>query len=154
MVNEWTSNDVPSVSSLVLHNKRPDLDLGGMQFGAAVAFEAMVEHLNKVHPKPRPVTREDVTQAVRRGHNMLNAEVGVVNEVCDLFGIEAEQAVDPVEELAGQIETATREAIRQVCVDLADVAPSLDPLTVERAMEVTAASRKIAAHILGQEAEQ
>lgn len=68
--------------------------------------------------------------------------------------IEAEQAVDPVEELAGQIESATRTAIRQVCVDLADVAPSLDPLTVERAMEVTAASRKIAAHVLGQEAEQ
>lgn len=60
--------------------------------------------------------------------------------------------VDPVEELAGQIESATREAIRQVCVDLADAVPSLDPLTVEQAMEVAAASRKIAAHVLGQEA--
>ena len=66
--------------------------------------------------------------------------------------IEAEQAADPVEELAGQIESATRTAIRQVCDDLAAVAPSLDPLTVERAMEVTAASRKVAAHVLGQEA--
>ena len=66
--------------------------------------------------------------------------------------IEAGQAVDPVEELAGQIESATRAAIRQVCNDLADVVPSLDPLTVERAMEVTAASRKVAAHVLGQEA--
>lgn len=65
--------------------------------------------------------------------------------------IEAGQATDPVEELAGQIETATRAAIRQVCNDLADVVPSLDPLTVERAMEVTAASRKVAAHVLGQE---
>ena len=66
--------------------------------------------------------------------------------------IEAGQATDPVEELAWQIESATREAIRQVCDELADVAPSLDPLTVERAMEVTAASRKVAAHVLGQEA--
>lgn len=60
MVNEWTSNDVPSVSSLDLYNKRPDLDLGGMLFGAAVALEAVVEHLNSVHPKPRPVTRQDL----------------------------------------------------------------------------------------------
>lgn len=67
---------------------------------------------------------------------------------------EAGRAADPVEELAGQIESAARAAIRQVCVDLADVAPSLDPLTVERAMEVTAASRKVAAHILGQEAKR
>lgn len=100
------------------------------------------------------VTREDVTQAVRRGHNMFNAEVGVVNEMCDLFGIEAEQAEDPVEELAEQIESATRDAIRQVCDDLADVAPSLDPLAVEQAMEITAASRKVAAHVLGQEAKR
>ena len=61
---------------------------------------------------------------------------------------------DPVEELAGQIEAATRAAIRQVCDDLAAVAPSLDPLAVERAMEVTAASRKVAAHVLGQETGQ
>lgn len=99
----------------------------------------------------RTVTREDVEKAVRRGHNMLNAEVGVVNEMCDLLGIEAGQATDPVEELAGQIETATRAAIRQVCDDLADVVPSLDPLAVEMAMEVAAASRKVAAHVLGQE---
>lgn len=65
---------------------------------------------------------------------------------------EAGRATDPVEELAGQIESATRAAIRQVCVDLADVVPSLDPLAVERAMEVAAASRKVAAHVLGREA--
>lgn len=67
--------------------------------------------------------------------------------------IEAEaQATDPVEELAEQIESATREAIRQVCADLSSVAPDLDPLTVERVMEVTSASRCLAAHVLGQEA--
>lgn len=66
--------------------------------------------------------------------------------------IESEQAVDPVEELAEQIETATRAAIRQACDDLAGVVPALDPLAVEQAMEVTAASRKVAAHVLGQEA--
>ena len=65
--------------------------------------------------------------------------------------IKAGQAVDPVEELAGQIESATRDAIRQVCDTFATVAPTLDPLAVEQAMEVTAASRKIAAHVLGQE---
>ena len=65
--------------------------------------------------------------------------------------IEAEQAVDPVEELAEQIETATRAAIRQACDDLAGVVPALDPLAVEQAMEVRAASRKVAAHVLGQE---
>lgn len=79
---------------------------------------------------------------------------GLVETEALARAIEDGQATDPVEELAGQIESATREAIRQVCVDLADVAPSLDPLTVERAMEVTAASRKVAAHILGQEAKR
>lgn len=64
--------------------------------------------------------------------------------------IKAEPA-DPVEELAGQIEAATRDAIRQVCDTFATVAPTLDPLAVEQAMEVTSASRKIAAHVLGQE---
>ena len=63
-----------------------------------------------------------------------------------------EAVVDPVEELAEQIETATRAAIRQACDDLAGVVPALDPLAVEQAMEVTAASRKVAAHVLGQEA--
>ena len=62
-----------------------------------------------------------------------------------------EATVDPVEELAEQIETATRAAIRQACDDLAGVVPTLDPLAVEQAMEVTAASRKVAAHVLGQE---
>ena len=52
MVSEWTSNDVPSVSSLGLYSRRPDLDIGGKRFGAAVAFEAMVEHLNAHYPKP------------------------------------------------------------------------------------------------------
>ena len=63
-----------------------------------------------------------------------------------------EATVDPVEELAEQIETATRAAIRQACDDLAGVVPALDPLAVEQAMEVRAASRKVAAHVLGQEA--
>ncbi|MCT2121563.1 hypothetical protein [Dietzia cinnamea] len=63
-----------------------------------------------------------------------------------------EAVVDPVEELAEQIETATRAAIRQACDDLAGVVPALDPLAVEQAMEVRAASRKVAAHVLGQEA--
>lgn len=66
--------------------------------------------------------------------------------------IEAEAAVDPVEELAEQIESATRKAIHEACSALAFVAPGLDPLAVERAMEVTAASRKVAAHVLEQEA--
>lgn len=65
MTNEWTSNDVPSVSSLDLCSKRPDLAISGKHFGAAVAFEAMVEHLNKVHPKPAPASREDAALADR-----------------------------------------------------------------------------------------
>ncbi|MCD2263277.1 hypothetical protein K3888_11265 [Dietzia aurantiaca] len=65
MTNEWTSNDVPSVSSLDLYNRRPELDICGKQFGAAVAFEAMVEHLNAHHPKPAPVSREDAAMADR-----------------------------------------------------------------------------------------
>ena len=250
MVNEWTSNDVPSVSSLVLHSRRPHLDLDGKRFGAAVALDAVVEHLNANHPKPEPdrferqaatigelqgsflrveadaarwcrvheiveqerdqaraslrrlrdetdfdlftvrdqlkqcrgereqmtrerdewreraeaaearttITREDVEDELRITYEFGNdperrIEYGADN-MCALFGVEAGQATDPVEELAGQIEAATRTAIRQVCDDLATVAPSLDPLAVERAMEVTAASRKIAAHVLGQEAEQ
>ena len=51
MVNEWTSNDMPSVSSLGLYGRRPDLDLDGKRFGAAAALEAVVEHLNANHPK-------------------------------------------------------------------------------------------------------
>ena len=283
MVNEWTSNDVPSVSSLHLYNKRPDLDICGKRFGAAAALEAVVQHLNAHYPKPEnpeqllrmcnaaqeradqlrderddvvqscitvgrdrdrwraraeaaaraieaaeartapTVTRDDIEKAIRGKVWAANRDpnkagfhrvhiawatdsvwslvsgadpvVYVVREsdlpeverdedgdwLCenlavnrrdtaeDLRGralaqlkhvamreavaraIEAGQAADPVEELAGQIESATREAIRQVCVDLADVAPSLDSLAVERAMEVTAASRKVAAHVLGQE---
>lgn len=107
------------------------------------------------------VTRADINKAIRDTLPISDPDGmwaatahAQTQEVCALLGIEAEQAADPVEELAGQIETATRAAIRQVCDDLADVVPSLDPLTVERAMEVTAASRKVAAHILGQEAEQ
>ena len=102
------------------------------------------------------VTRAQVEVAIKwplEGSNITLPEdlfQKQVDEVCSLLGIEAEHA-DPVEELAGQIEAATRTAIRQVCDDLAAVAPSLDPLTVERAMEVTAASRKVAAHVLGQE---
>ena len=93
------------------------------------------------------VTPEDMRSVIPATLGMVAARESVAR------AIEAEEAeaVDPVEELAGQIESATREAIRQVCDDLADVVPSLDPLAVERAMEVTAASRKVAAHVLGQE---
>ena len=94
------------------------------------------------------VTPEDMRSVIPATLGMVAARESVAR------AIEAEEAeaVDPVEELAGQIESATREAIRQVCDDLADVVPSLDPLAVERAMEVTSASRKVAAHVLGQEA--
>ena len=50
-VTEWTSNDVPSVESLDLYAKRPDLDISGKHFGAAVAFGAMVKHLNAHYPR-------------------------------------------------------------------------------------------------------
>ena len=50
-VTEWTSNDVPSVESLGLYSKRPDLDASGKHFGAAVAFGAMVKHLNTHYPR-------------------------------------------------------------------------------------------------------
>lgn len=67
--------------------------------------------------------------------------------------IEAEQAVDPVEELAGQIETAAREAIRKVCVLTGAVAPGLDDGVVEEMLDITSESRRLAAHVLGQEAD-
>lgn len=239
MVNEWTSNDVPLLSSLDLYNKHPEMDFGGKQFGAALALEAMVEHLNEHYPKPAPVSREDAALADRlerqatsiarlqgeletaerdrsswrRAHGIVEqeritarqqlAEAQVerdswrdraeaaeartavtredvekcvygsrragrecdsqgfvpvhiqeaVERLFDLFGVSAGQATDPVEQLAEQIESATREAILQVCADLESVAPDLDPLTVERAMDVTSASRCLAAHVLGQEAE-
>ena len=67
--------------------------------------------------------------------------------------IEAGQAVDPFEELAGQIETAAREAIRQVCADLtAATVPGIDAGVVEDMLDITSESRRIAAHVLGQEA--
>ena len=113
------------------------------------------------------VTREDVEKALDTGirgttdGGLIDQYSSIpsgecvrlaVDAVCHLFGIEAGHPADPVEELARQIETATRAAIRQVCDDLAALAPSLDPLTVEQAMEVTAASRKVAAHVLREEA--
>ena len=93
------------------------------------------------------VTPEDMRSVIPATLGMVAARESVAR------AIEAEEAeaVDPVEELAGQIESATRDAIRQVCDTFATVAPTLDPLAVEQAMEVTAASRKIAAHVLGQE---
>ena len=93
------------------------------------------------------VTPEDMRSVIPATLGMVSARESVAR------AIEAEEAeaVDPVEELAGQIESATRDAIRQVCDTFATVAPPLDPLAVEQAMEVTAASRKIAAHVLGQE---
>ena len=87
-----------------------------------------------------------------RAESLTHHREQIAQRVAIIRAIEAEQATDPVEELAEKIESATRAAIRQVCDDLTAVAPSLDPLTVERAMEVTAASRKVAAHGLGQEA--
>ena len=93
------------------------------------------------------VTPEDMRSVIPATLGMVAARESVAR------AIEAEEAeaVDPVEELAGQIESATRDAIRQVCDTFATVAPTLDPLAVERAMEVTSASRKIAAHVLGRE---
>ena len=225
MVNEWTRADLPAVMDLV--KASADAMATDPSGGAYAALDAVVEHLNRTHPKPEPdrwrrahaiveaerdqareslrrlrdetdfdifmvrdqlkqcrgereqmtrdrdewkaradkwhgawqksapartVTREDVEKVVHgSGGGFFDSRLDAITDaVCDLLGIEAEPA-DPVEELAGQIEAATRTAIRQVCDDLAAVAPSLDPLAVERAMEVTAASRKVAAHVLGQE---
>ena len=67
MVNEWTSNDMPSVSSLGLYGRRPDLDIDGMRFGAAVALEAVVDHLNANHPKSG-------TDRWRRAHEIVEGE--------------------------------------------------------------------------------
>ena len=64
------------------------------------------------------VTRAQVEVAIKwplEGSNITLPEdlfQKQVDEVCSLLGIEAEHA-DPVEELAGQIEAATRTAIRQ-----------------------------------------
>ena len=97
--------------------------------------------------KYRNATDEEIQEAREMAESDLRWLIAVQRH------IEAEQsAPDPVEELAEQIESAARTAIRQVCDDLATVAPSLDPLAVERAMELTAASRKVAAHFLEQEA--
>ena len=76
MVNEWTSNDVPSVESLDLYAKRPDLDISGKHFGAAVAFGAMVKHLNTHYPKPENPERraDDDASRWRRAHSIVEAE--------------------------------------------------------------------------------
>lgn len=77
----------------------------------------------------RQWTREDIDRALinvtsnamnyPNPSQMLGKDSGplrkkCVDAVCDLLGVEAEAAVDPVEELAAQIEAAAREAIRQV----------------------------------------
>ena len=215
MNNEWTSNDVPSVSSLDLYNKRHDLDLGGMRFGAAVALEAVVEHLNAHYPKPEnpehllrmcqeadlkrtraeakadrwrraheivegerdqarrerdmwkekcldtdealhdarterdeavaraesaeartapAVSRADVAEALSRCIDPERWNVtfpSVVSEVCDLFGVEAEQAVDPLLDKAQEF------------------AALADWELTDREAELL---HTVAAHVLGQEA--
>ena len=101
------------------------------------------------------VTRADVAEALAR---CLNPEMwnvtfpAVVNEICDLFGIEAEQAVDPVELLAGQIEDATRQAVREVIDALGK---SVDTQAVEDSILATVGddAQWLARHVLGQEAD-
>ena len=68
--------------------------------------------------------------------------------------IEAEQDMDPVEELAEQIETATRDALRTVVDSLTTVAPGLTPPDVEGLLDQTIRdqSHTLAARVLGQEA--
>lgn len=64
---------------------------------AGGVFERITQLAETAEARTAPaVTRKDVEKAVRRGHNMLNAEVGVVNEMCDLLGVEDGQATDPV----------------------------------------------------------
>lgn len=115
--------------------------------------DVVMQFLGSVEARTAPaVTKADIEQAIRPKFEQWQSQLAApvdraIDAVWSLVSV-----ADPVEELAGQIEAAARTAIRQVCDDLAAVAPSLDPLTVERAMEVTAASRKVAAHVLGQEA--
>lgn len=58
MVNEWTRDDLPSVMDLV----KASVDAMAIDpSGAAdAALYAVVAHLNAHHPKPRPITRDDL----------------------------------------------------------------------------------------------
>lgn len=104
------------------------------------------------------VTRDEIEAALMRadltdsGRDIIDRHT---DAICDLLGIEAEQAVDPVEELAAQIEAASRAAIRQMFDDLtAATVPGLDAGVVEEMMDITSESRRLARHVLGQEADQ
>jgi len=64
--------------------------------------------------------------------------------------IEAEAGqADPIEELAERIESATREAVRQVCDELAPIV-SLDPHVVEKMLPIGEQSRRLARHVLAE----
>ena len=88
-----------------------------------------------------PVSRADVAEALAR---CLNPEMwnvtfpAVVNEICDLFGVEAEQAVDPVEAKAKELWEVAKPSANATWSG-----------TNELAKEQF---RKVAAHVLGQEA--
>ena len=81
------------------------------------------------------VSRADVAEALARCINPEEWNVtfpALVNEMCDLFGVEAEQAVDPVEKKARELyRVATPDARWETVAD---------------------EYRRIAAHVLGQEA--
>lgn len=125
-----------------LEDEREEIADQFATFRAEIVAEA-------VKARKSAVTRAEVEKVVA---DWVDDAPEIVNEICDLFGVGAEQAVDPVEELAGQIETAAREAIRKVCVLTGAVAPGLDDGVVEEMLDITSESRRLAAHVLGQEA--
>ena len=99
------------------------------------------------------VTRQLVYDAVGAVYDVPWPGVEPITDaVCHLFRIET--APDPVETLAVQIEDATRRAVRQACETLAPVAAGLNPEVIEEMMDITEASRRLARHVLGQEADE
>ena len=97
------------------------------------------------------VSRADIEKAIRvrpwgtdgpdsQGYEILHVE-SAVDAVCDLFGVEAEQAVDPVE---AEVAMAWAEYRK-------DYQPNPDDLT---AAHKAFTSGYLAAHVLGQEADQ
>ena len=92
------------------------------------------------------VTRADVEKAIRAEfHNdglyvKTAVEYGVCRVVCDMFGVEAEQAVNPVEEKAVELYLAAYPEGGRKWERLVNVEKD--------------AFRKMAAHVLGQEADQ